>query len=76
MIEPGMPVLVRTAFGDELPKVAVSGIVDGHDFPVVWVAALGADESDADPWPAEDVRPAYPTEPAPPSVQSQHGAQD
>jgi hypothetical protein len=76
MIEPGMSVWVKTAFGDELEKVAISGIVEGQDFPVVWVAPPGADEGEADPWPAEDVRAASPSEPQRPSEQSQPDAQD
>jgi hypothetical protein len=66
MIEPGKPVLARTAFGNELRKIATTGVVDGVDFPVVWVSAEAdwrnaqerGDEPIADPWPAEDVRPA------------------
>jgi hypothetical protein len=75
MIEPGTRVLVRTAFGDELQKVAMTGVVEGHDFPVVWVAPVGA-ESEADPWPAEDVRVASPNVPAPQLEQSPDDAPD
>ncbi len=81
-IEPGMAVLARTAFGDELPKIATSGVVYGRDFHVVWVsreadwqeATARGEEPIADPWPAEDVRPTSPTEPQPPSAQSPHDA--
>lgn len=63
-IRPGAPVKVKTAFGDELDKVAISGIAKGHDFPVVWVASpadwskaqQAGTEPQALPWPAEDVR--------------------
>jgi hypothetical protein len=63
-IQPGAQVRARTAFGDELPKVAVSGVTEGHDFRVVWVttpaewsaAQREGRQPTADPWPAEDVR--------------------
>jgi hypothetical protein len=46
-------------------RVAISGVEEGHDFPVVWVAtpeeweASQAEGRQADglPWPAEDVQP-------------------
>lgn len=62
-IEPGDKVLARSAFGSLLPKIAVSGPVEGHDFMVVWVTtqeewevaqAEGRDPN-AEPWPVEDV---------------------
>jgi hypothetical protein len=51
--------------GKQLRRRAVSGVVPGHDFPVVWVTSeeewqAALDEGrdpDAVPWPAEDVRP-------------------
>ena len=72
LAEPGMAVTVRTADGKELARVAVSGVVDGADFPVVWVcseeewaAAHGSGNvPTALPWPAEDVRPAEEQVPA------------
>jgi len=62
-IEQGTPVLIRTADGKELRRVAVSGVEDGLDFPVVWVATEDewADRNGSIPqglpWPAEDVEP-------------------
>lgn len=63
LIEHGSKVAVRDAFGDELPRRAVTGVVDGDDFPVVWVcreeeweaARAEGREPDAVPWPAEAV---------------------
>jgi hypothetical protein len=48
-----------------LRRVAVTNVVRGHRFPVVWVCAveeweqanLEEREPDAVPWPAEDVEP-------------------
>ncbi len=65
-INPGDAVLVRDALGADLPRRAVSGVVQGRDFAVVWVcleeewAAARGDEHavHALPWPAEDVRVA------------------
>jgi hypothetical protein len=63
-ITPGDPVVVRTATGTELQRVATTEPVMGHDFVVVWVStpeewqaakASGA-EPEAFPWPVEDVR--------------------
>jgi hypothetical protein len=60
-IEPGALVLVRTADGQELRRRAVSGVKDGADFPVVWVATEdewtngNGDKPTGLPWPAEDV---------------------
>ncbi len=64
-IEPGTRVQVRSATGELLPRRAVSAVVRGDDFPVVWVsredewqAAQTEDrDPDAVPWPAEDVEP-------------------
>ncbi len=62
-IQPGKAVYVRTALGETLPRIAVSGIVQGGSFPIVWVcredesrAAINEGrEPDRVPWPAEDV---------------------
>jgi hypothetical protein len=62
-IQRGSRVIVRSADNKKLPRRAVSGIVNGDDFLVVWVcreeewAAANAQERQADalPWPAEDV---------------------
>lgn len=65
-IVPGMKVIAHSSFNGDLERRAVSSVVDGHDFPVVWVcteeewsASQAAEEQkpDAIPWPAEDVRP-------------------
>lgn len=62
-IRRGDRVRVRSAFGDYLERVALSGVEMGHTFQVVWVCS--EDElTDADaegrepkgtPWPASDV---------------------
>lgn len=64
-IKRGDRVTVRTAFGDQLERVALSAIEMGRDFPVVWVcsseewdAREGADQPVGLPWPADDVRRA------------------
>jgi hypothetical protein len=62
-IQAGMRVSVRDASGEWLRRRAVSGVEDGHDFPVVWVsredewaaAQEQGREPEAVPWPAEDV---------------------
>lgn len=64
MIEPGMKVLARAYDGELLERVAMTDVIDGDDFPVVWVcreeewkAAHGETrEPDGLPWPAEDVQ--------------------
>jgi hypothetical protein len=57
-----MRVRVRTAFGEWVDRRALTGIVRGRSFPVVWVAseeawAAGAQPGGegAIPWPPEDV---------------------
>lgn len=62
-IEPGAVVAARTADGGTLRRRAVTGVVDGLDFPVVWIATeeewsasqAAGRHADALPWPAEDV---------------------
>jgi hypothetical protein len=62
-IRPGDVVFVRDARGERLRRRAMSGVVDGRDFPVVWVCLeeeweAGRDRPDLSkglPWPAEDV---------------------
>lgn len=62
-IQPGVRVAVRSAFGDELIRRAISGVEAGSDFPVVWVcheeewaaSVREGREADAVPWPAKDV---------------------
>lgn len=65
-IEKGSKIVIHTAIGETLSRRAASGVVDGADFPVVWVATeedwieavSTGDEPVALPWPAEDVEPA------------------
>ena len=65
----GDQVEVVDAEGERLPRCALSGVVEGADFPVVWVcreeewerARAEGREPDGVPWPAEDVRPREPT---------------
>lgn len=62
---PGDQVAVRDAFGEILPRRALTGVIMGHDFEVVWVcreeeweaAHAEAREPEGVPWPAEDVQP-------------------
>jgi hypothetical protein len=62
-ITPGSEVQVRNALDETLRLIAVTDVVRGIDFPVVWVcepdewAAAQAEEREpqAIPWPAEDV---------------------
>ena len=62
-IKRGDAVTVRTAFGDLLERVALTGVEMGRDFPVVWVcsrddweAGKTGDQPEGLPWPADDVR--------------------
>lgn len=63
-IEHGTHVLARTADGKELPRRAVTEVIDGGDFPVVWItteeewamAEAEGKRPEAWPWPAEGVR--------------------
>jgi len=69
-IVPGMRVIAHSTFDGDLPRRAISGVVDGKDFPVVWVCKEGEWEEAREqgrepqgwPWPAEDVRRNEPTE--------------
>lgn len=62
-IRPGDRVAARNAFGHDNERRAVTGVVAGEDFPVVWVCAedewLAAQEAAREPegvpWPVEDV---------------------
>lgn len=62
-IAPGNHLLARTATGKKVPRRAVSGVVNGDDFLVVWVcgeeeyeeAQREGREPDAVPWPANAV---------------------
>gem|GEM_PF-2165107 len=61
----GQLVTVRTADNRLLPRRAVTGVVEGHDFLVVWVCtdrewqrgSVGVAPALAIPWPAADVMP-------------------
>ena len=67
-IEAGTHVRIREASGKTLDRRAVSAVVRGRDFPVVWAcrdeewsaAAAEGRQPDAVPWPAEDVEPLAP----------------
>jgi hypothetical protein len=56
-------VIATDAEGVPLPKRALGGVIDGVDFPVVWVcreeewqaAHREGREPDGVPWPADDV---------------------
>lgn len=60
----GDHVEVVDAEGERLPRRALGGVVDGEDFPVIWVcreeeweaAQREGRQPDGVPWPAEDVR--------------------
>jgi hypothetical protein len=60
-----MHVHARDVLGNLLPRRATSGVVMGHDFPIVWVckeeewqvAQAEGREPESVPWPAEDVEP-------------------
>lgn len=63
-IRPGDHVLVRNALGAENERRAVTGVIDGWDFAVVWVctdeewtrATAEGGSPEAIPFPADDVR--------------------
>ena len=58
-ITQGTPVIIVDAYGHEIRTRALSGIVDGGRFPVVWVERpLKSGGTDRAAWPAEAVRPA------------------
>lgn len=71
-VQPGVVVVVRDAEGENLQRRALTGVIDGHDFPVVWVcreeewteAEQEHRKPEGVPWPAEDVRLAEESEPA------------
>ena len=62
-ITPGERVLALNARGERGERVALTGVVQGRDFPVVWICrpeeweAARAEEREPEgvPWPAEDV---------------------
>jgi hypothetical protein len=65
-IEKGVPVRVRDVHGHWLERVAMDGVVQGRDFPVVWAcrpeewerATREGEEPVGTPWPVEDVESA------------------
>ncbi len=65
-INPGDRVLARTAFGELVPRRAITGPVMGDDFMIVrvcaeaeWTAAqVEGRDPVGTPWPVEDVLPA------------------
>jgi hypothetical protein len=65
-IIPNTVVTIVTALGDRLPRRALTPVVTGSDFLVVWVcreeewlaATAEGREPEGVPWPAEDVLPA------------------
>jgi hypothetical protein len=62
-IRPGVAVVARDAEGENLRRRALTGVMDGHDFPVVWVcreeewqqAEQERRKPEGVPWPADDV---------------------
>ena len=65
IVQAGDQVVAVDAEGERLPRRALGGIIDGEDFPVVWVcreeewaaAEREGREPEGVPWPAEDVMP-------------------
>ena len=63
-IRPGELVSARTALDEWIEMRAITGIVSGQDFPVVWVCderewseALAEHRApNGDPWPADELR--------------------
>jgi hypothetical protein len=59
-ISAGQVVLVLDARDDSwVPAHALSGVVPGHKFPVVWVCFCADGNHDRKPWPADAVRETY-----------------
>jgi hypothetical protein len=62
-ITPGDPIIVLNAYGEREARRAITGVVAGLDFPVVWAcrqeewdaAATERRDPQGVPWPAEDV---------------------
>ena len=62
-IKPGDRVLALNARGERSERIALTEVVMGRDFPVVWIcrpeewvaARAEGREPDGVPWPAEDV---------------------
>jgi hypothetical protein len=77
-VRPGEKVHVRTASGELLERVAVTSIVRGADFPVIWVCRgeewKAAKKENREPegiaWPAEAVQVSNGKLPKTPEVQS------
>jgi hypothetical protein len=70
-IKPGDLVAAIDAEGEELPRRAISGVVQGGNFMVIWVcreeewhaAQREGRHPDGVPWPVGDVQPRHPDEP-------------
>lgn len=64
-IQPGSLVTARTAVGQLRERRAMTDVVEGLDFPIVWVcspaewdaAQAEGREPEGLPWPAEDIEP-------------------
>jgi hypothetical protein len=67
-IKPGIRVRARALDGELLERTAMTQIIDGDDFPVVWIcrveeweSAMAEDrEPEGLPWPAVDVHASEP----------------
>lgn len=67
-IATGDHLMVRTARGAKVPKIATSGVEEGDSFRIVWVtdeaeyeaARHESREPAAVPWPADAVEPVIP----------------
>jgi hypothetical protein len=64
-VMPGDRVLALNARGERGERIAITGVVQGRDFPVVWICqpeewdAAQAEKRQPEgvPWPAEDISP-------------------
>jgi len=62
----GQHIVVRDAYGNQLPRVALGPVDPGYDFAVVWAcreeewtaAHAEGREPEGTPWPIEDVQAA------------------
>lgn len=67
-IKPGTKVRARARDGELLDRIAMTEVIDGDDFPVVWVCRIEEWEAAANegrepeglPWPAADVQTTEP----------------
>ena len=78
-IERGARVLARTSSDRMLERVAVTGVVQGMDFPVVWIcgesewkaANAAGREPEVVPWPASAIQLAATLTSEPPQLVAQ-----